>query len=128
MSPEEKKEILENFQKKFDIFVLSKEILDRTTYKAKYNKVYEAKLISFEINTSRSGRLYSKTILKTENKEILESFLSADFPAFEAMELMTKLGTKDVSLKTGRREDVIGKRYKVFYGSGYNGLKILERL
>lgn len=114
MTEDEKKQIIADFQKAFDLVKLSSEIIDRLTTPAKPNAVYEAVLTKFESGKSKLGKPYKKVEMKTDNKEILTTFFS-DFTSHEYGEFAMKAE--------------IGARYRVLYvGDKFPEIKILEKL
>ena len=114
MTDDEKKQIIADFQKAFDVVKLSSEIIDRLTTPAKPNCVYEAVLTTFENGKSKLGKPYKKVEMKTDNKEILTTFFS-DFTSHEYGEFAMKAE--------------IGARYRVLYvGDKFPEIKILEKL
>ena len=95
MTEDEKKQIIADFQKAFDVVKLSSEIIDRLITPAKLNTVYEAVLTKFESGKSKLGKPYKKVEMKTDNKEILTTFFS-DFTSHEYGEFAMKaeIGTE----------------------------------
>lgn len=114
MTEDEKKQIVADFQKAFDVVKLSSEIIERLTTPAKPNAVYEAVLTKFESGKSKFGKPYKKVEMKTDDKEVLTTFFS-DFTSREYGEFETKAE--------------IGARYRVLYvGDKFPEIKILERV
>lgn len=114
MTDDEKKQIVADFQKAFDVVKLSSEIIERATRPAKPNAVYEAVLTKFESGKTKLGKPYKKVEMKTNDKEILTSFFF-DFDSKEYGEFEMKAE--------------VGRRYRVLYvGDKFTEIKILEKL
>ena len=113
MTDDEKKQIVADFQKAFDVVKLSSEIIERLTRPAKPNAVYEAVLTKFESGKSKLGKPYKKVEMKTDGNEVLTSFFS-DFDSKEYGEFEMKAE--------------VGRRYRVLYvGDKFTEIKILEK-
>lgn len=114
MTDDEKKQIVADFQKAFDVVKLSSEIIERATRPAKPNAVYEAVLTKFESGKSKLGKPYKKVEMKTDDNEVLTSFFF-DFDSKEYGEFEMKAE--------------VGRRYRVLYvGDKFTEIKILERI
>lgn len=114
MTDDEKKQIVADFQKAFDVVKLSSEIIERLTRPAKPNAVYEAVLTKFESWKSKLGKPYKKVEMKTDDNEVLTSFFF-DFDSKEYGEFEMKAE--------------VGRRYRVLYvGDKFTEIKILEKL
>ena len=114
MTDDEKKQIVADFQKAFDVVKLSSEIIERATRPAKPNAVYEAVLTKFESGKSKLGKPYKKVEMKTDGNEVLTSFFF-DFDSKEYGEFEMKAE--------------VGRRYRVLYvGDKFTEIKILEKL
>ena len=114
MTDDEKKQIVADFQKAFDVVKLSSEIIERATRPAKPNAVYEAVLTKFESGKTKLGKPYKKVEMKTDDKEVLTSFFF-DFDSKEYGEFEMKAE--------------VGRRYRVLYvGDKFTEIKILGKL
>ena len=118
MTEEEKKQVLADFQREFDIFNLTSEILDRLEYPAEKNQIYEAEVVKFERKRSGMGKPIACVKMKTADKKVLEMVLNDEWPSDQTKEFIGKLGA-------GSAEQAIGKKARVFYSSGYPAIVVV---
>lgn len=116
MTEDEKKQIVADFQKAFDIVNLSQEILERVTTPAKPNQVYEATLTRFGQYVSRNGATYYKVSFVTKFKEEIEAVLFES----EAYELAGALGF------SSPKEATMNGSYRIYYQTATPKIVVLK--
>ena len=118
MTESEKKQVLADFQREFDIFNLTKEILERIEERAVTNRIYEAEVVRFERKRSGMGKPIAFVKMKTADKKTLEMVLNDEWPCENTKEFLGRLGA-------GSPEQAIGKKAKVLYTTGYPAIQVI---
>lgn len=118
MTNDEKKEVLAKFQKEFDVFNLTKEILERIETPAELNKIYEAEVVQFERKRSANGKPIAIVKMKTRDKKVMDCVLNDEFTSDQVREFLCKLGATTP-------ENAIGKKAKVFYSNHYPAIQVI---
>lgn len=110
MTEDEKRNIIKDFQVKFNIINLSSEIQSRITTEASKNKIYEAEVTKKETKKTKAGKPFVLVEMMTDKREILT------------------ITSPDLFCDVYQRVK-LGKKYKVLYsGDKFKEIIVLEEL
>lgn len=110
MTEDEKRNIIEEFQAKFNIINLSSEIQSRITTPASTNKIYEAEVTKKETKKTKAGKPFVLVEMMTDKRELLT------------------MTSPDLFCDVYQRVK-LGKKYKVLYsGDQFKEIIVLGEL